>query len=304
MLVTPLPDGTHRIEVRTTAWTTRYPPDLIELIHATKGAYVCDEIMREEDPGYVERAIRHEVLSYVDAAQFAGKRLLDFGCGAGASSLVMSRLLPGCEIVGIELQERLLRLAKLRAEHLGRGGLRFMLSPSGMALPEGIGEFDYIVLSAVFEHLLPAERAALLPLLWRRLKKGGVLFINQTPHRWSPIEMHTTGLPLINYLPQRAAFHLTKLARRLPRKDDDWNALLRAGIRGATVGEILAILRRHGAAELLAPKRGDAIDLWHGKLSRRRAWLKKGAWALLKALRPLGGAHLVPELTLAIRKSS
>ena len=45
------------------------------------------------------------------------------------------------------------------------------------------------------------------------------------------------------------------------------------------------------------------IDLWHGKLSPRRARLKKAVWRLLKLLKPVGGVHLVPELTLAIRKA-
>src|SRR4051812_19084126 len=94
-------------------------------------------------------------MGYVDAEAFRGKRVLDFGCGAGASTLVMSRLLPPCEIVGVELEERLLRLARLRAEYLRKPGLRFFESPSGTALPAGLGTFDYIVLSAVYEHLLP-----------------------------------------------------------------------------------------------------------------------------------------------------
>jgi 2-polyprenyl-3-methyl-5-hydroxy-6-metoxy-1,4-benzoquinol methylase len=304
-----LDDGRHRIDIEapagfagaSLAWTTRYPRELIHQIHAVKGLYLCDEIMREEDPGYVERAIRHEVLGYVDAAEFAGKRVLDFGCGAGASTLVLGRLLPPCEIVGIELQERLLRLARLRAALLGRTCSRFLLSPSGTSLPDGIGAFDYIVLSAVFEHLLPGERSELLPGLWQRLNPGGVLFINQTPHRWAPVEMHTTGLPLINYLPDRLALRAAQLSRRIKR-GEDWASLLRAGIRGGTIGEILGLLG--GRAALLEPKRrvGDRIDLWYGKLSRRHAWLKKGAWAALKLLKPFGGACLVPELTLAIRK--
>ena len=308
--VTPLPDGRSRVEVDAPpgmagaprAWTTRYPPDLVREIHATKGLYVCDEIMREEDPDYVERAIRREVLAYVEPREFAGRRVLDFGCGAGASTLVMGRLLPAREIVGVELQERLLRLARLRRERLGGSRIRFVASPSGVELPEDIGEFDYVVMSAVFEHLLPAERRALLPRLWRRLKPGGVLFINQTPHRWSPLERHTTGLPLINFLPDRLAARFARLSRRI-RPDDDWNSLLRAGVRGATVGEIMGLVGGASRAALLPPLEGDAIDLWHRKLSRRHAWLKRGAWGLLKLLKPLGGSYFVPELTLAIRKT-
>jgi len=308
--VEPLADGRHHIQVEPTAscpgatdsWTTAYPPELILEIHAAKRSYVCDEIRREEDPRYVERAIRHEVLGYVDAEAFRGKRVLDFGCGAGASTLVLSRLLPPCELVGVELEERLLHLARLRAGHLGKPQLRFHCSPTGTSLPEGLGRFDYIVLSAVYEHLLPEERGVLLPRIWSHLKPDGILFINQTPHRYSPVEIHTTGLPLINYLPDRLALAVAKRFSRRINGDEDWTGLLRAGIRGATIGEILRMLG--GRASLLEPRQGDPIDLWHGKLSPRYAPVKKALWAALKALKPVAGIHLVPELTLALRKTA
>lgn len=283
---------------------TSYPPALIREIVATKRAYVCDEIMREEDPSYVEHALRHEVLGYVEPAEFAGKRVLDFGCGAGASTMVLSRLLPGCELVGIELQERLLKLARLRARHFGRRNVRFLRSPAGDSLPGDLGEFDYIVLSAVFEHLLPEERAALLPRIWRHLKTGGVLFLNQTPHRYSAIEFHTTGLPLINYLPDGIAMRVARRFSPHVRRDMQWEEMLRAGIRGATVGEVLRILSKQGSPALLAPRRGvgDRIDLWYAKLSPRRAWLKRSLWASLKAGKRITGLELTPQLALAIRK--
>lgn len=301
-----LPDGRHRIAIApghgspdaAMSWTTAYPTELILEIHAQKRAFVCDEIRREEDPHYVERAIRHEMLGYVEPEAFRGKRILDFGCGAGASAIVMSRVLPPCEIVGVELEERLVKLAALRAACLGRRALRFLVSPSGTAPPAGLGDFDYIVLSAVYEHLLPTERGALLPRLWRHLRPGGVIFINQTPHRYSPIEIHTTGLPLINYLPDAVACWVARRFSPRLKGDEEWPALLRAGVRGATVGEILRALGDN--AELVQPRRGDHIDLWYGKLSSRHRWLKAAIWAALKALKPLADVHLVPQLTLAI----
>jgi hypothetical protein len=112
--------------------------------------------------------------------------------------------------------------------------------------------------------------------------------------------MHTTGLPLINYLPDALAFAATKRFCKRLNGDEEWPALLRAGIRGATIGEILHVLG--GEAALLEPKHGDHIDLWHRKLSKRYAPVKKAIWSALKALKPVAGIHLVPELTLAIRK--
>jgi 2-polyprenyl-3-methyl-5-hydroxy-6-metoxy-1,4-benzoquinol methylase len=304
--------GRYRIDVRPRpglalsrrSWDTAYPLELIREIHACKGIWLCDEIMREEDPDYVERYLRHEVLGYVEPERFAGTRVLDFGCGSGASTMVLARLLPPCELVGIELDRNLVRIARLRAMHFGRAGVQFQQSPAPDAFPEEAGQFDHVIFSAVFEHLLPQERRRLLALIWDHIRPGGILFVNQTPHRYAPVEMHTTGLPLINYLPDTLACTLaTRLSSRV-RPTDDWETLLRAGIRGGTVSEILGLLGDFGEAELLRPRPGvgDQIDLWYGKLSPRHALLKLGVWATLKAVKLASGVEVTPELALAIRK--
>ncbi len=312
--VESLPDEKFRISIEPKpgyfiarrVWDTSYPMALIQEIHSTKGLYLCDEIMREEDPCYVEHYLRHEVLGYVDAAEFAGKRVLDFGCGSGASTVVLGRILPPCEIVGVELDEKLLSIARLRAEHFGGRGVRFLQSPSGDSLPEALGVFDHVIFSAVYEHLLPHERRAVLPLIWRHIKPGGILFLNQTPYRYSPIEMHTTGLPFINYLPDRLTLRAARRWSKRVTPNEAWETLLREGIRGGTVREILGIIATCGAPALLKPKAsvGDRIDLWYGQLSGRHAWLKKTVWASLKALKAVTGLVVTPSLALAIRKEA
>lgn len=311
MHVTETPNGKRRVAlvakdsgfIDKRTWETAYPIALIEAIYATKGSFSCDEIMREEDPRYVENSIRKEVLAYVEPLEFSGSRILDFGCGAGASTIVLSRLLPPCDIVGVELQERLLKIARLRAEHFAKGRISFFQSPSPDRLPRALGQFDYVLFSAVLEHLLPAERAPLLRLVWNHMKPGAILFLNQTPHRYSPVELHTTFLPFINYLPDRLACRMARLSKRCG-KGATWEELLRAGIRGGTVSEVMGILRRYGEPALLDPLAavGDRIDLWYSKLSARRPVLKRGIWALLKAQKFLTGVELMPELSLAIRK--
>jgi 2-polyprenyl-3-methyl-5-hydroxy-6-metoxy-1,4-benzoquinol methylase len=312
--VLELPDGRRSISVapkpgrylRRVACVTTYPLDLIKEIHATKGIFVCSEIMREEDPRLVESSIRHGVLSYFEPPRFAGKRILDFGCGAGASSLVLARLLPSCEIVGIELEEKLLRLARLRAQYRKRSNVRFMRSPAGDSLPGELGQFDFAIFSAVFEHLLPHERAPLLQKIWSHVKPGGVLFLNQTPYRYSPVDVHTTGLPLINYLPDKLALHAARRFSKNVEPHEDWETLLRRGIRGGTVPEVMGILRRSGTPVLLAPRKelGDRIDLWYATLSRRHGWFKRSLWLSLKTIKAFSGAQLTPTLTLAIRKEA
>lgn len=90
--------------------------------------------------------------------------------------------------------------------------------------------------------LSPAERRKLLPLVWNRLRPGGALFLNQTPCRCSPVEIHTTsGTPLINYLPDRVVLHLMRRFSLRYRGAVTWERLLRDGVRGGSVREISTI---------------------------------------------------------------
>jgi 2-polyprenyl-3-methyl-5-hydroxy-6-metoxy-1,4-benzoquinol methylase len=161
--------------VPTKTWETSYPLGLIEHIFRTKGPVdLCDEIKRDEDPAFVEHIFRWSILSYVRPQSFSGKRVLDFGCGCGASSLVLARLLPvSTQIVGVDLSSDYINLARHRSQIFGLDErLSFHVSPESDSLPNGIGKFDYVVLSAVYEHLLPQERLTLLPLLWSHTKPG------------------------------------------------------------------------------------------------------------------------------------
>ncbi len=174
--LTPLEEGRLHIKVqmadegafvRWEEWETSYSAELVAEVLKAKGpAWFCDELKRDEDPGYVENDIRHDVLGFVDPEEFTGKRVLDFGCGCGASTVVISRVLPGAEITGIELDAQSLAIAKMRLDHHG---------------------------------------------------------IEST---------HTTGLSLINYMPDPLALWATNcLWSRFPG-ETDWSSILRNGIRG------------------------------------------------------------------------
>lgn len=315
VLVEPLADGRSRVTValddpdqyvRVPTCDTAYPTELVDRLLAVKGpAWLCDEITRDEDPSRVEQSVRKTLLSHVEEQRFAGARILDFGCGSGASTAVLWRLFPGAaQIVGIELDERLLEIARLRARHYGATSLEFRASPAPDRLAEDLGTFDFIYLSAVWEHLLPDERQTLPKQLWRLLAPGGVLFVTETPHRWSPLETHSTGLPLINYLPAALAGPLARTSPRVEH-DEDWPTLLRNGLRGGTVAEILRVLRAAGAGTpvVLPP-------LPHVAPSEEELWWRNGAptttrraaKAAMTALNRATSARFLPYLNLAIEK--
>lgn len=297
----------------TRSWDTSLPPDVIEsLAQRLEFAWLCDHIARLEDPHYVAEILKRQLFAYFAPEEFAGKRLLDFGCGIGASSIILAECLPDTEIVGVELDESRVAIARRIAEHKGRKNLRFEVSPAPDSLPE-IGKFDFVMLSAVYEHLLPRERTTLMPLLWSRLMDGGVIFINQTPFRWAPHEHHTTGLWFINYLPPFAAM---KLARRFskisPEKNRhlDWNGLLRHGIRGGTEREMLRDLCAAGdsTGEILQPARNglrDRADYWLSSTGNGRLEnLKKSISMLFRLSDRALNIIPSPNVDVVIRKKA
>lgn len=305
ILVEPL-NGTF-IPVR--SCETNYPISLIELIFEIKGAsYLCDEIHRDTDPDYVQKDLEEDLTGYFKKADFAGKRILDFGCGSGASSMILSRMFPESEIVGVELEEKLLRIAEARLKFYNYPNIKLCASPSGNELPPNIGQFDFVIMSAVYEHLLPEERQIVMPKVWESIKPNGHLFLNMTPHRWFPIEHHTTGLPLLNYFPAPVALSLTRKFSSRIDPAESWETLLRRGIRGGTEKEIIRILARDSNSKpvLIEPSQKDLkdrIDLWYSQLNRQNhSTVKKLLKFSLKTIRAVSGATLVPNLSLVIKK--
>lgn len=145
----------------------------------------------------------------------------------------------------------------------------------------------------------------MLPLLWSHLRLGGVLFIDQTPYRYFPLENHTTGLPLLNYLPAPVVLRTARFASRRLDRNEGWESLLRKGIRGGSPGEILGILDNR--AKLLEPSRLGAdsrIDMWFRmSIQGRFPGLKKVVAGGLGVLHKVSGAVVTPMLSLAIEKS-
>jgi len=288
------------------SFETSYPIELITKIFEIKGpSWVCDEIARDENSNYVSKYLINELLAYFEPVVIERARILDFGCGSGASTAILARRFPESQIVGVELSDELLSIAKARSDFYSLNNVQFLRSPSGMEIPDGLGEFDLVIMSAVYEHLLPDERPVILKNVWELVRKGGSLFMNQTPNRLFPIELHTTFLPLINYLPDKMAhWYACKFSQRIDR-NESWESLLREGIRGATVSEISKRLKsENDAAELLQPGLDrDQIDLWFESTNPENLRsVKLVAKHGLKLVNRLTGICLAPDLSLAFRK--
>lgn len=76
------------------------------------------------------------------ALPFEGRRILDVGCGAGATSFAFADALPGAEVTGLDLSAALVDAARARTE--GRANVRFVQGDAALWSPDD-GRFEMIV---------------------------------------------------------------------------------------------------------------------------------------------------------------
>src|SRR5215475_9565178 len=197
---------------------TEFAVPVIEYLVERIGCRDLVAVINRFEQSRVPAIVKSQLFSYFRPEDFRGKRLLDFGCGLGASTFRIAKMLPETEVVGIDVVPDKIAIAQSIAALQRVGNAEFLCSPSGDRLPDEIGRFDYVMLCAVYEHLLPRERQTLMPQLWSAMKEGAAIFINLTPYRYFPVEYHSTGLWFINYLPDRLA-HL--MARQFAMHDPE-----------------------------------------------------------------------------------
>jgi SAM-dependent methyltransferase len=226
--------------------------------------------------------------------------LLDFGCGTGSTTVALCERAPGSRITAVDIEPELLRVARLRLQHHGMEA-RVVLQHIAPVqrrgdLPFASASFDVVLANGVLEHVVPlAVRPQVVLEMWRLLRPGGVLFISETPNALWPIDRHTTGLPLVPWLPSGVAARLAVAAGRHRR---EWDLDAR-GRRGMTFWEIVRPLRQAGERyEVLNVTRaGNRLrPVAIGAASRRRRLGRLVIEGLLG--KPLGALG-VPTVALA-----
>jgi len=96
----------------------------------------------------------------------AGDRVLDIGCGVGASV----RYLPaGVRYVGIDISEAY--IARARADYADRG--EFVCVDAGLVKAETLGEFDIAFSFGVLHHLSDEMVARVIDLVRKAVRPGG-----------------------------------------------------------------------------------------------------------------------------------
>ncbi|KAM3108689.1 class I SAM-dependent methyltransferase [Phormidesmis sp. 146-33] len=108
---------------------------------------------------FVHSLVTPYYLKHQAAIDPKGKVILDAGCGTGFASLILAEANPGAKIVGIDLSEESIRLAKQRLQFHGFDQAEFHVLKIEDLPTLGL-EFDYINCDEVL-YLLPDPEVAL-----------------------------------------------------------------------------------------------------------------------------------------------
>ncbi len=232
--------------------------------------------------GYVDHVwdkCRQPLEQYLQ--QSRARRVLEFGCNIGATSVVLARL--GMKVDAVDIAPRYIEVAKENAARFGLANqINFTCHADSTALPWPDATFQFITCNSVLEYVPFSILPAVLAELGRVLAPGGILFVAGTSNRLSPVEIHS-GRWFINYLPRSFG----PAAKDVERGLFPWDVL------------------RHfpGYTQLDVEDQSSTYFSW-----KAEAGMQPSRHAFLKAIdvvsRPLGlpVGLLVPSFSSALRK--
>ena len=99
--------------------------------------------------------------------QFTPRRIMDFGCGTGASTPFLLDTLKSESLVGVDVSRGLLKVAE---KDFGSNRARFSL----IAEYDGENEIDLAFCNGVFHHIPPKDRAEAVGFVKKALRPGGL----------------------------------------------------------------------------------------------------------------------------------
>ena len=176
--------------------------------------------------------LRNSLRHYRDLIEH--RVVLDFGASSGLSAIALIEI-GATSVYGVEPDRERVERGKRLISQMGisdQVSLVHVADTRHLGVPDE--SFDLVLANAVLEHI-PQPRDAYIKEMWRVLKRGGTLFINETPNKYLPADFHTLKLPLTNWLPSRLAHWIGTATGRFDRARTDWKS---SGWRGMGVYEL------------------------------------------------------------------
>ena len=142
--------------------------------------------------------------------------VLEVGCSFGHMTEYLADQPEVARIHTFDTDPAFVALTRAKVEELALGRVREVAHISNDAtrrLPWADGAFDIVLAVGVVEHLPARKRRAQVDEYYRVLAPGGHVAVLDTPNRWFPLETHSVGLPLVQWLPPRLAWRYARAGR-------------------------------------------------------------------------------------------
>jgi SAM-dependent methyltransferase len=199
------------------AHETRYSARVVRLLVERKGARRAPLYF----PFKEERArlFLDPLLRYLRGRGARDLSVLEVGASFGHMTEYLAEQTEIAEIHCFDTDPAFVDIVRAKVEEQGLRTVkevRLFDNDETRRLPWPDARFDLVVVVGVVEHLPARNRRTQVDEYYRVLAPGGHIAILDTPNRLFPLETHSIGLPLVQWLPSRLAYAYARLAR--PRK--------------------------------------------------------------------------------------
>jgi demethylmenaquinone methyltransferase/2-methoxy-6-polyprenyl-1,4-benzoquinol methylase len=109
-------------------------------------------------------------------------RIMDQACGTGILTIRLARTFPHCEVIGVELRDEYLDIARDKVQALGLRHVRFILGRAEDVVPAG--DFDCITSSYLAKY---AELGILIENAKKMLRPGGSIIMHDFTYPSNPL---------------------------------------------------------------------------------------------------------------------
>lgn len=232
-----------------------------------------------------------------------GARVLEIGCGTGSGLVALAER--GAEVIGLDLDEASVRVARKRCELHGVFAELHVANATSVAEMFKDTPFDFVIFYASLEHMLHEERLQAIADTWTMLRPGDLWCLVETPNRLWHTDTHTALLPFYHWLSDDLAFEYARFSERTNFREcydeltDERLVHFRRRGRGVSFHELHVALAAADAFEVVS---------YRNEFLANRGWLGKNKLAesyvdvLTKLAPDVHPAFLQEYLDVILRK--
>jgi SAM-dependent methyltransferase len=223
-------------------YSTHYSERVVRMLIERKGAQRAPLYFSfKETRG---RCFLDPLFRYLRRQRATGLSVLEVGCSFGHMTEYLADQPEVAEIHAFDTDPAFVELARTKVQELRLDRVRaiaLLSNDQTRRLPYADGRFNLVLAVGVIEHLPARNRRAQVDEYYRVLRPGGHLAILDTPNRLFPLETHSVGLPLVQWLPPRLAYRYARLGRPGAFRDISFEEFIADGTgwRNATLHECL-----------------------------------------------------------------